>query len=448
MLPVLIEIHDPAEGISTEIAFAESPIRIGRNPLNNIHLDHSFVSQWHALIEFDAVSTRYHDLGSTNGTLHENRRLGRDPIGMPSSGVLELQVGALTFRITRAPADTLLLAAGRAPYTTTSKRAAALSAALGLDARPEETTRSDTVMLVPDPPAVLAAIQRIAPVHEQARQAWRGLLAALRTELAPLAPDQRATLINRFAVAMPALMQEPEFQQLARDHGATLPVRPSSAETALRALQKFVELYTPGVRQPSTPADIQRLVMTIVRVIELSTKSYVELRNGQEEFGSEMAVRTIKQASRLSAARTTDDVIAYLLDWTADSDNRLKELITTYADIMIHQVALINGLMEGVRGLLRRLGPASIAREVDARPFRLGPLRLPRFLVPRAVLRWHRFAELHRNLTEEDSSLTAALFGREFARAYEAIGGEPQVSAPAATAMLRQGDMDLLKSKR
>jgi len=448
MLPVVIEIHDPAEGISTEIAFSESPIRIGRNPLNNVHLDHSFVSQWHALIEFDGVSTRYHDLGSTNGTLHEGRRLGRAPIGMPSTGVLELHVGALTLRITRAPADTLLLAAGRAPYSTTSKRVAALSAALGLDTRPDETHRSDTVSLVPDPPTILAAIQRSLPLHESLRLASRALLTALRGELEPLGPGERATLLNRFAVAMPTLMQHPEFLQLARDHGAQLPTRPSSAETALRALQKFVELYTPRARQPSSPADIQRLVVTIARVVELSAKSFVELRNGQEEFGSEMAVRTIKQASRLSAARTTDEVIAYLLDWTADSDNRLKELVMTYADIMIHQVALINGLMEGVRGLLRRLGPDAIAREVDARPFKLGPFRLPSFLVPRSVLRWHRFSELHRNLTEEDSSLTAALFGREFARAYEAIGGEPQLSEPAATAMLRQSHEDIDRSNR
>ena len=49
-------------------AFASSPVRIGRNQLNELVLNEPFVSQWHAVVRFDEHKVRYVDLGSTNGT--------------------------------------------------------------------------------------------------------------------------------------------------------------------------------------------------------------------------------------------------------------------------------------------------------------------------------------------------------------------------------------------
>ena len=83
-----------------------------------------------------------------------------------------------------------------------------------------------------------------------------------------------------------------------------------------------------------------------------------------------------------------------------------------YADLMIHQVALINGLMEGVRGLLSRLSPQEIERGVTAG------------WATRAAAVWKRYAEKHQQLTGEDQALTSVVFGPEFARAYAEVGGE------------------------
>jgi predicted component of type VI protein secretion system len=86
--------------------------------------------------------------------------------------------------------------------------------------------------------------------------------------------------------------------------------------------------------------------------------------------------------------------------------------VGVYADLMIHQVALINGVVEGVRSLLARLAPADIEREVTA-PW-----------PTRGAAIWKHYAERYKQLTENDKRITEAVFGPDFARAYAEVGGE------------------------
>ena len=54
------------------------PVRLGRNALNDLQLDESFVSQWHGVIRFDEKQTLYLDLGSTNPTLIDGEPVKRN----------------------------------------------------------------------------------------------------------------------------------------------------------------------------------------------------------------------------------------------------------------------------------------------------------------------------------------------------------------------------------
>ena len=74
MLPLVIETT-PQNGEPRKVAFVRSPVRLGRNALNDLQIDEGFVSQWHAVIDFDGQETHFRDLGSTNGTLMDGRRL-------------------------------------------------------------------------------------------------------------------------------------------------------------------------------------------------------------------------------------------------------------------------------------------------------------------------------------------------------------------------------------
>jgi uncharacterized protein (TIGR02270 family) len=88
-----IAIHDPTDGSVKEVEFESSPVRIGRRPGNDLVLRHNFVSEPHALIEFDAAGVRIVDLGSRNGTIVGGKAITRDQ-PTPMVGRTQIDIGA------------------------------------------------------------------------------------------------------------------------------------------------------------------------------------------------------------------------------------------------------------------------------------------------------------------------------------------------------------------
>jgi pSer/pThr/pTyr-binding forkhead associated (FHA) protein len=58
---IKIQLSDSQTGSEQTLEFDRSPIRIGRNALNNIVIEDRFVSQWHGMIRFDDMSVTYFD---------------------------------------------------------------------------------------------------------------------------------------------------------------------------------------------------------------------------------------------------------------------------------------------------------------------------------------------------------------------------------------------------
>lgn len=68
-----IQIVDDRSGLTREHAFSRFPVRLGRNPLNDLVIDEPFVSQFHAVIELHDGAMHLRDLGSKNGILLPDR---------------------------------------------------------------------------------------------------------------------------------------------------------------------------------------------------------------------------------------------------------------------------------------------------------------------------------------------------------------------------------------
>jgi FHA domain len=73
-----IKVKDSRSCGEREHAFAQFPIRIGRNPLNDLIIDDDFVSQWHGIIRREGQHVTFMDLGSTNGSSLDGKRLPKD----------------------------------------------------------------------------------------------------------------------------------------------------------------------------------------------------------------------------------------------------------------------------------------------------------------------------------------------------------------------------------
>lgn len=113
-----VQIRVPGGGEDRTLQFAKSPLRIGRNQLNDISIQDPFVSEWHGTIRFDQAGVSYFDLGSTNGTLLDGKRLIKN-VGVDLSADSRLQLGLIDLSVRR------LAEPGRAGATAEPGRAGA-----------------------------------------------------------------------------------------------------------------------------------------------------------------------------------------------------------------------------------------------------------------------------------------------------------------------------------
>jgi type VI secretion system protein ImpI len=393
-------VEDPAAHRADERVFRTSPIRIGRSSLNDLALESSYVSQYHAVLSFDETAIEYVDLGSTNGSLVGGSPLKPFVAAAISDGGT-VTIGPLVLKLLRS-----------------NEREVARSG--DMEAQTVEVARPTGTVV--DPGAVKnlrqaqAMIDTARPAFEAYRSAWAELLKQLRAALVKAAPQVRVLAVPSLQAAYAGLSAEPEFRQLVRELGLGETERPNGA--GIIEVAGLLGLSDDELR---ADADGRQLLSSVADVLEAFAASFVELRRGIEQFGSEVAVKAFSRQTGLHAAESGRDVLAYLVSRHENGRHRVDELKGAFADIMIHQVALITGIMEGVRSLLMRLDPESIAADLERDPERIGGLPVRRGLWPLSVTAlWRRFRRLHADLVEEDRGATSVVFGREFARSYGA----------------------------
>ncbi len=128
-MPSELTVRISGSASERTLTFSESPVRIGRNQLNDISIDDPFVSEWHGMIRFDDAGIVYADLGSTNGTVVAGARLGKNvPTTLTDkSGILlgRIEVAVSLRSKETAPTDTgprKTMAWGHGPGGIASRR--------------------------------------------------------------------------------------------------------------------------------------------------------------------------------------------------------------------------------------------------------------------------------------------------------------------------------------
>jgi len=81
-----------SKGHTVVLEPARLPVTIGRDPENGIVLDHTAISRFHARITCEKDQYFVHDLGSTNGTYLNGRRVTRERLS-PGDELIIANVG-------------------------------------------------------------------------------------------------------------------------------------------------------------------------------------------------------------------------------------------------------------------------------------------------------------------------------------------------------------------
>lgn len=410
-----IRVTDTAGSYFVERNFDKFPVRIGRSPLNDLTIDQPFVSEFHAVLEQHDGRLLLRDLGSTNGTLL--RSVGR----MSPNQLVDLASYNYEFAIVSLIFQTHTVQLEDGPRSKV--RPLAIS-----NFYSEQAKSGDRAEAHPQATALM-------PQYQAYRAAFNTLLEAVSSSLGQLPAEARAKAIQSYAQAMPALASERDFQRLAASVGVNLGSEAARTTEEVVALQGLKQLAAEQVKGRGTPEGVDQLVHFLNKLkalLEVFFKSFIPLRDGYRKFELDMDLGKLDQPLQgaVDGARTPEELAAGLLDWTRADEGEAADIESTFANLMIHQVAMLNGVMNGVKQLLEELSPATIEASLDdpqaRKPEKLamGPFRFKAL--------WKLYEQRHGDLSAEDRHVFALLFGRRFAEAYSRFQGE-RVASPRHT---------------
>jgi hypothetical protein len=166
----------------------------------------------------------------------------------------------------------------------------------------------------------------------------------------------------------------------------------------------------PGSRASSDPTG-ERLARCL-RIIGAFAEAFMGLKKGYEQFGAEVGVRPLRGTTRLHRARTSQEVMQYVLDPATDPDACARDLNAVFADMGIHDLALMEGISQSVRSLLAKLDPNSFDLKTAASSLWSGG---------KAKAKWSGYVDSFNNLLGDDGALHAEMFGEEFAAGYASV---------------------------
>lgn len=423
-MALLVYLQDLPGQPARTLAFERSPVRIGRNPLNDLNIDHASVSQWHAQLRFEGMEVTIMDLGSTNGSAINGQRLPSQQnvrVGGPAD---EIQLGPVRLRLNFGPANMASDQGGRTSLVGRSVKGAAtmmISAsaktAVVEPGAPGQTRPARAVEMV------VAAVDAVRPAYAHYRQAWEGALQQVKFQLDNAPEDIRPGVVRAMIRAMPQLAAEPDVAALLETYEI------DASEFLLPEPRAWLARLAGRPETAKNEVNVGRAMDRVGALLEAFSESYVELRKGMESFGGDIGLQLASTDSMLHKAQSREDVMAYLLEWRGDGEQRVDDLRRSFVDVALHQVAMLSGVMAGTRALLNEVSPDTLGSGKGSTALAIKPPLWTRLLPFGGAAKWERFRATHRRLLEEDR-FSRLLFGREFARAYYAVSGNATDSTP------------------
>jgi type VI secretion system protein ImpI len=393
-----------------DVTFERFPVRIGRNQLNDLQIDRPYVSQFHAAIDLRERQVFVRDLGSTNGTVFAGRRLARDqPVEITAAP--EISIGPIVIRFGLVEAHA-------------KKSSVPPEGGNVLDMN--DGASAGGAMALPKPKPIPPGaedpfIRQLVPYIEAYRAAWGAVYRVIYDHLTRLPPELRTNYIKRVGVEHPSVNVENDFQRIAQYYGVDWrelgELTPPQA--ALVALTELFRTLVPETRPPEDVAGILWFVRHLRDTLEVFLKCFCSLRDGYKEFETGVLAKDRESIAtdRVATAKDAKELGSVLLGANA-APEATRQVNDLFVDVMSHQVALLNGVMEGVKTLLVQLSPRSVEEDFDKRGKRAG------LFANKYEALWKFYEDRHGDYSGEDKQTFLIIFGPQFSKAYAASAGE------------------------
>ena len=444
-----LQIGNSITNTTETLVFGQFPVRIGRNPLNDLRLQSGFVSQFHAVLELSGDSLMLRDLGSKNGTtLRSGRAPAHEVVDLTSCDG-EFSISALSFKAVvedigdavpaQIPQRGLLLgglgAKGVALQETILCSSKDVAQALSTAAYPLATKAVEGA----------SALRSKIDAFRTSRATINSVLQTIAVEVASVPEEQRESLLAWSRENFPGISEEPEFKRLVEHHCANVDTKDAESQVrrleyvALQAVRELSSLYDPRGAPLGAELEVVQFLTRVRDTLDVFFKTFIPLRDGHRQFKSEMDIPSAtssraglaeRAAASVGTAKTPLALAGLLLGSSDGQPAACKAVEGTFADLMIHQLALLSGVMRGVHSLMQELAPGTIEADLEVRHrksmtgFMLGPYRFREL--------WRVFVSRHADLTESEKQLYSHVFGQDFVHAYAQLseGSPAQTGSP------------------
>jgi type VI secretion system protein ImpI len=391
---LMVRVLDTQANQHVDRTFEDSPVNIGRHPLNELHLDHPYLSQFHAAIEIRDKRIFVRDLGSANGTVHADQRLPHDqPVEVTAAP--EIILGPLVVRLSLVDQPTKQpVSPGKGDFDIDVKRG---------------NPGAKLADLKPIPPAAEdALIRQLVPYIEAHRTSWGAVYRVIHDHVTRLPPELRTSYLKRLGREHPSLNLETDFQKLAQYFGVD-PVtlgELSPPQASYAALAELARTLAPGSKPPEDVPEVLAFARRLRDTLEVFLKCSVALRDGYQELQKEMPSKDSESvnSNRVATAKDAKELGNVLLgpDGGPDAPRKLYDV---FVEVMSHQVALLDGVTEGVKTLLECLSPKAIEDELEkgSRPIGLFSNKYEAL--------WELYKERHGDYSGGTSKIFQRFFG-------------------------------------
>jgi len=408
--------------------FDRCPVLVGRDvEVANCVLVDARVSRLHASFDIRDGWICVRDSGSTNGTFVEGTRIPVDCWVAAGAINRTCQIGIADFRLT--------VSACEIEPSAMTDGTDFLNAVPSEAQPPDRTLRSGAVR--PDFIDGLGSRGYTAQIADfptfPVVRAW-GVLSAARSDLlatiaevvesAPV--QQRPQLVRDILHACQTIDREPGVRAILERHGGA-PLPHTLESGAALALQELARWYVNDQPPIANAQEVFAFARKLKAGIDELLLGLVPMFAGLDRFEQQLALRRrdteggdVPHSSRVP--RVPRDAARLLFNWRDPSDNAVRAVRTDLVDLTMHQVAVLNGVMRGVKQLLAELAPGTIDVALRRKLEKRGPLARLFRSFRSAKDRWELYCERHGDLADEENERFRVIFGPEFVAEYKQSG--------------------------
>jgi type VI secretion system protein ImpI len=190
----------------------------------------------------------------------------------------------------------------------------------------------------------------------------------------------------------------------------------------------LAQAFFGDLEQPLSSAQLDQVARRIEQVLHVVFAGLADAVKGRREFQREFEVEATRildwTPNPIKHAETAGEIASLLLDPRSPGlpeEQAKASLQEVFQDLMLHQLGLMAGFRECVRGLLKEFDPVLLMKGGKGESTGKGLGLLGGKGVRTDAAAWRRFLEKYRQLTEEEVRVFEQILAPHFAEGYLSI---------------------------